>query len=873
MDVVKGRCAVRQFARRPALSGFAAARWFSAVREKNFMPESLPTNTTLSHYRIVSHLGTGGMGEVYLAEDTKLGRRIALKLLPAHTIANADNLRRFEQEARAASSLNHPNIAHIYEIGESDNLHFIAMEYVEGKSLSDKIASRPLPITEIASIGAQIADALEEAHSKGITHRDIKSDNVMLDRRGRVKVLDFGLAKISQNTETAGSEDATQVKTNPGVVMGTVSYMSPEQSLGRETDARTDIWSLGVVLYEMATGKLPFTGNSLTEIIEQITHAQPEAIARFNYDVPPELEVIIKKTLRKKLEERYQTAHDIRVDLQSLARELDLTEHSIAPKRSVERKISSGNEQPTQTLTQKQTVGTSEAEPIHTTSSAEYIATEIKQHKRGFAIGIIILLLVAICLGYWFLANRYANTKQIESIAVMPFVNESGSADNEYLSDGMTESLINSLSQIPKLNVKARSSVFRYKGKEIDLKKIAQELNVQAILNGRVAQRGEQLILNLELVDAQTENVIWSEQYNRKQTDFVLLQNEIARDVSNKLRVKLSAADENRIAKNYTTNSEAYQLYLKGRYFLNQGTREGQIKSIEYFQQAVNLDPNFALGYAGMADVYTLLGTTFDASIKPREAMPKARIAAQRALEIDPNLSETHTSLAWIKYRFDWDWRGAEEEFKQAIALNPNNAQAHHWYADFLVAMGRFDESLAEIKRARELDPFSLLINWNVGRILFYARRYDEAIAEFNRTLELDQNSLRTHSFLERIYAAKGMNEEAFAEHLKNDSLTGFDAERITNLKEIYAATGWKAVWQKEIEWTLEDSKNRYVSPFGMALLYKSRGDKERAIEWLDKAFEERSGTLVTLKVDSSWDNLRDDPRFQDLLRRIGFPQ
>ncbi|MFN2393872.1 MAG: tetratricopeptide repeat protein, partial [Pyrinomonadaceae bacterium] len=362
------------------------------------------------------------------------------------------------------------------------------------------------------------------------------------------------------------------------------------------------------------------------------------------------------------------------------------------------------------------------------------------------------------------------------------------------------------------------------------------------------------------------------EQYNRGRFDLVLLQSEIARDVSHKLRAKLSGAEQNQIARNYTTNSEAYQLYLKGRFFLNHGTRDGQKKSIEYFKQAINLDPNFALGYAGIADAYTLLGATFDASLPPREAMPNARTAAQKALELDSSLSEARTSLAWIKYRFDWDWRGAEDEFRQAIALNPNNAQAHHWYADYLTAMGRFDEALAKIRRARELDPFSLFINWNVGRILFFARRYDEALTELRRTLEMDQNFVRTHAYLESVYVMKGMNDEAFAEHLKVEALLGMSAERIAALKNAYAAGGWKLVWQKKVEFALEDAKSRYVTSLSMAFLYAKNGDRNRALESLNRAYEEREGSLVNLNADPHWDELRSDPRFQDLLRRVGFP-
>lgn len=614
---------------------------------------------SIGHYRILKKIGAGGMGEVFLAEDTRLRRKIALKILPENIAGDKDRLRRFEQEAFAASALNHPNILTIFEFGTEKDTHFLAAEFVDGETLRERMKHESFGLRELLDVAAQIAAALNAAHTAKIIHRDIKPENVMIRREdGLVKVLDFGLAKLTEKkTEAIEAEDETraQVKTAPGMVMGTVNYMSPEQARGLETDARSDVWSLGVVLYEMLAGKTPFAEETVSDTIAAILKSE---YAPLSENTPPELVRIIKKALQKNADERYQTIKDFLLDVKNLKSELEFAEEierSHVPPFSKAANVGANQSGENATAIHPAAVSTQNSLPQATTSSAEYIAGEIKNHKRGAAIALAVLLVAAIGFGYWFFANRAANAKLIESIAVLPFVNESGNADNEYLSDGMTESLIGSLSQIPKLNVKARSSVFRYKGKETDLKKIAQELNVQAILNGLVAQRGEQLILNLELVDAQTENVIWSEQYNRRQTDFVLLQNEIARDVSNKLRVKLSAADTNRIARNYTTNPEAYQFYLKGRYFLNQGTREGQIKSVEYFQQAVSLDADFALGYAGMADAYTLLGTTFDASLKPREAMPKARVAAQKALEIEPNLSEAHTSLAWIKYRFDWD--------------------------------------------------------------------------------------------------------------------------------------------------------------------------------------------------------------------------
>lgn len=515
---------------------------------------------------------------------------------------------------------------------------------------------------------------------------------------------------------------------------------------------------------------------------------------------------------------------------------------------------------------------TDKTEILRTSALEKTVDKNSKQSKKLWLSAVFAAALaIGGFFGYKYLVAN--NSKQISSIAVLPFENASGNDENEYLSDGMTESLIGSLSQIPNLNVKARSSVFRYKGKGTNLQKIAEELNVQTVLTGRVLQRGEQLILNLELVDGTTENVIWTEQYNRRQFDLAGLQSEIARDVSNKLRTKLSGAEQNQIAKNYTTNSEAYQLYLKGRFFLNSGARDGQKKSIEYFRQAIDLDPNFALGYAGMADAYTLLGTTFDASLPPREAMPNAKTAAQKALEIDANLSEARLSLAWIKYRFDWDWRGAEGDFKQAIALNPNNAHARHWYADYLTAMGRFDEALAEIRRARELDPFSIFINWNVGRILYFARRYDEALAELRRTLEMDQNFVRTHAYLQAVYLKKGMDTEAFAEFLKVEALSGTSAERIAALKNVYAAGGWKSVWQKQVEFALEDEKSRYITSLSRAFLYAKNDDRNQALEWLNRAYEEREGSLVNLNADPHWDELRADPRFQDLLRRMNLPE
>ncbi len=815
--------------------------------------------TTLGHYEIRSQLGAGGMGEVYLAHDTRLGRKIALKVLPADLINSSERLRRFEQEARAASALNHQNILTIYEIGAEGDTHFIATEFIEGKTLRQKMQTARFEIEETLNIAIQIATALDAAHRSGIVHRDIKTENVMVRTDGLAKVLDFGLAKLTEKKDDAAIDTEAptraQVQTSPGVVMGTVAYMSPEQARGLEVDARTDIFSLGIVLYEMLAGRLPFTGATASDVIAAILKTEPAPLSGFNQEIPAELERIVSKTLEKDREERYQTAKDLLVDLRRLKKQLEIqseTERTTSQKKTA-------SENATQILT---------ARP---TSRATSSAGGIQKHKLGFALALSVLLLTAIGLGYWFYSQRSSTATQIESIAVLPFVNEGGNADVEYLSDGMTETLINSLSQLPKLSVKARSSVFSYKGRDAKPQQVGSDLNVQAVLSGRVVQRGDDLTLYLSLVDARNGNQLWGEQYNRKLADLVSLQGEIARDVSQKLRMRLSGADEQKLAKSYTQNAEAYRLYLRGRYSLN-GSRDGLQQSVEHFQRAIDLDPNFALGYAGMADAYTLLGTTFF-SMTPREAMPRARAAAQRALELDSGLSETHTSLAWVKYRFDWDWRGAEDEFKQALLLNPSNAQAHHWYADYLLAMGRFDESLAENRRARGLDPLSLFINWDAGRILYHALRYDESLAELHKTLEMDQNFAWTHAVLHEVYLAKGMNDEALAAHLKFAALTGVSPERVAALKNVYVSTGWKGLWQKELEWALEDSKHRRVTPHTMATLYAKIGDKDHTLEWLNKAFEERAASLVYLNTDQQWDNFRQDPRFADLVRRVGLPQ
>ncbi|MBD0372314.1 MAG: protein kinase [Pyrinomonadaceae bacterium] len=756
------------------------------------------SGTRMGRYTVRSELGAGGMGEVYLAQDTQLDRVVALKILPKDFAASPERMRRFLQEARAASALSHPNAAHIYEIGEAEGTAFIAMEYVEGETLAEKIVSGRLKPEEIADIGVQVADCLDEAHSKGIVHRDIKPTNIMLTSRGQVKVLDFGLAKVMRSAdESIASDIATQVKTSPGVVMGTVQYMSPEQALGREVDRRSDIFSLGAVLYAMATGRAPFTGSSIGETIDRILHAQPEAMARFNYDLSPELERIVRKCIEKDKERRYQTARDLLNDLKSLSQE------------TVARSLSAKTAQ-----------------------------------------------------------RRPRSSRVIDSLAVLPLVNASADANMEYLSDGITESIINTLSQLPKLRVVARSTVFRYKGREVDAKEVGRDLGVRAVLTGRVRHLGDVLVIGTELIDVDTDAHLWGEHYNRKLSDIFEVQEEIAREISEKLRVRLSGKERKQLMKRHTENAEAYKLYLKGRFHWNKRTRESLKKGIEYFQQAIEKDSNYALAFTGLADCYNSLSRF--GWLSPGEAMPKAKEAAERALALDANLAEAHNSRAFVAENYEWDWSKAEREYKRAIELNPNYATAHQWYGEYLATIGRFDEGLEQLKQAEQLDPLSLIINSDLGLPYFFARDYDRAVEQWQKTVELDPDFWLAHYALALVYEQKGMYNEAIVESKKALNLFGDSPWVLGGLGHIYAVSGQRDEAHQVLEELKGRARERYVSPFDLALIYAGLGERDEALSWLEKAYEERNQWLTWLKVEPRLDSLRSDERFTSLLRRVG---
>jgi eukaryotic-like serine/threonine-protein kinase len=790
----------------------------------------------ISYYRMLNKLGEGGMGEVYLAEDTRLGRQVALKFLPASYAYDPDRRSRFLREARAASALRSPNVAAIYDIGEHDGTQFIAMEYVEGDLLTHKIERHSLPIREAIDIASQIADALDEAHHLGIVHRDIKSSNLMVTNRGLVKVLDFGLAKhITPRHSNDPDDDRTLrfgQETAPGMILGTLSYMSPEQTRGIELDARTDLFSLGVVLYEMITGSKPFTGETTSDLIVAILEREPAPVAKSSAEIPSQLQWIISKALQKKREERYQSANEFIVDLKNLKHALEL-EANLLRTTPLERD-SGAIEKQTRLLEPHELQSTGEH------SSGVQTSTSRKRRSR----------------------------KAINSIAILPMVNASSDPNMEYLSDGITEVLINSLSRMPKLRVMARSTTFRYKGREIDPLQVGNDLGVRAVLTGRVLQINGNLIIGTELVDVSDGSQLWGEQYNRKMADIFSIQEDISNEILDKLRLKLGARGQKMAVQ--CCNTEAYELYLKGRFHVNKWNAESYHRALDFFHQAIAIDPNFALAYTGLSDTYGSLW--FTNQMPGNEALPKAEASALKALELDDTLAEAHLSVANMKLYYEWNWEEAEKEYKRALLLNPNSAAAHHMYSFYFITLGRFEEALTEARRAVEIDPLSSLMNGAIAAVYYYSGRYEESLRQIDSSLEFDPDFIILHELRADIYEMQGLEQEAIGEYLNHPPHWLGGKAIVRELQAAAEQSGLAGFWRKWLEYVVERREIGKVSPYLISSIYAILGEIDQAFEWLEKAIQERTGFLVHIKTDPNFINLRNDRRFTELTRRIGIP-
>ena len=836
------------------------------------------TDHAISHYQLVREIGRGGMGVVYLANDTRLNRQVALKLLLEKLTKDANRVRRFQREARAVSALNHPNIITIYEVGqttESGGEHFIAAEFVDGQTLREKCKSGGLALSQALDVLMQTCAALTSAHEAGIIHRDIKPENIMLRPDGIVKVLDFGLAKLIEQAPRSDKEhyDA-RLTTQPGVVMGTASYMSPEQARGMDVDARSDLFSLGVVMYELLTGQAPFTGETTADVLAALLLGEPRPLNKFSPKLPAALQDIINRCLSKSVEERYQSAREISDALKQLKDELEfsarlkgLSAGSDGVLAMTVGAIKDASQQTTfaTRAAHNLTTQVSPTHPQKRKTSPNSLLKQFTGNRFGKLAAAVVLLALIAALGWW---KFKPVGKPINSVAVLPLINQIGDSQFDYLPDGLTETLIDSLSQVQDLTVRPTSMVLAYKGRQIDPRQAGKDLKVDAVIVGEVKRQAERFIVHLELIRTEDGALFWGQKYEGKLDGVLAVQQEISEELTNKLRQQTDDDLRAQTAKRQTQNSEAYKLYTIGRTLWLKRTSDSTLKAIEKFQQAIALDNNYALAYVGLADAYSTMGSYRQKS--PREAYPIARQAAEQALKLDGQLAEAHASLGKILTDSDWDWAHAESEFKLAISLKPNYANAHHWYSTLLATEGRFDEAIREVKRAQGLDFLSPATNTHVGNILYRARRYDEAIVSLKEALELEPNFLAARFYLGICYQKQKRFDEALAEYQKGKLLTPNSSEILVLRGSTYAEMGKPEQARQCLAELQEMAKDHYVSSASFAIIHASLGELDQAFEWMEKAFQESAPIIRGLKTDPLFDNLRPDPRFADLMRRVG---
>jgi serine/threonine-protein kinase len=778
---------------------------------------------TLGHYRILEKVAAGGMGVVYRARDEQLDRDVAVKVLPPGALRDDTARRHFRKEALALAKLNHPNIETVYEFGTQDGMDFLVMEYVPGKTLADRLTGGTLPEKEVVALGMQIAAALEEAHERGIVHRDLKPANIALTEKGRAKILDFGLAKLLRPVE----EGSTETLTDSHAAAGTLPYMPPEQLRGEPVDARTDIYTIGAVVYEMATGRRAFPEEQTSRLIDAILHQPPVAPRALNSRISTELETIILKCLDKDPDRRYQSATELLVDLRRL--EPSSSRYTPPPAPPVWGRVA-------------------------------------KLVGYGVA-GLLVLAVGLTAMNAGGLRDRLLGrlrTPQIRSLAVLPFANLSGDPNQDYFADGMTEALITDLGQIQALRVISRTSVMQFKATQKPLDKIAQELHVDAIIEGSVSHSQNLAQVTARLVYASTDTQLWSKSYQRDLQNVLVMQGEVASAIAHEINVTLTPQEQARLASARPVNPAAHESYLKGRY-LNKGTSSQQRKAREYFEEAIRIDPNYAPAYAGLADYYLA-----SVQIRPLVSMPQARQLALKALDLAPELAEAHMELGLIHFYADWDWVAADREFRRTLQLSPSDAEAHRTYSFYLAALARADEAQAESLHAQQLDPLSIWTQITAGYVFYFNRKYDEAIEQCRKVLEWDPNSVGGYDCLGTSYLAKGMYEQSIAAAQEASRLSDNDPTRLVGLGRAYALAGRKPGARTVLDQLRQFSSRTYVSPYFFAAIYAALGQNDEAFKWLHEALRERDVYLAWLKVDSPVDPLRRDPRFQELLHDVG---